>query len=594
MTATACHARKGARLGLAVLLSCHAALLAWSSAQQSPTPLEAAAIAAGLCQWRSGRHDSYRVNPPLVRLLAAIPAALHNAADDWRAHDGNTLSRTEFRVGEDFVSANAGAPFTYIREARWACMPLSVLGAWISWRWARDLYGDASGLVAATLWCFYPSILGHGALVSADVAASALGVGAGYYFWRWLRKPSLSHAAAATIFLGLAESCKLTWIVLFALWPVLWIVWRLAEIRVLLRRDWLVQAVQLLIVVMGAAWIVNVFYGFDGSFKRLGDYRFTSEMLSGRKAGSFDRPTGNRFAHCWLADLPVPLPADYIYGIDQQKRDFEAPRWAYLAGKWRFGGWRHYYLYALAVKVPLGTWLLAALGAYLALFRPGYRGHCRDEAVVLLPALTVLAVASSQTAINEHFRYVLPAVAFALISISKVGRCFRLAHSRLAAVAIAALVWSVGSSLYAYPHNLSYFNELVGGPRGGPLALLGSNVDWGQDLFYLRRWRDNHLGDGDFYVSLGGGCNQRLARIDYTPVRLRTSSSGTQSLAPLRSGWCAVSVNSLYAHDSSFKFLRLQRPAGLAGYSIYLYRIEAQDALQLSDLLADEDGGGSQ
>jgi hypothetical protein len=52
------------------------------------------------------------------------------------------------------------------------------------------------------------------------------------------------------------------------------------------------------------------------------------------------------------------------------------------------------------------------------------------------------------------------------------------------------LAWSVGSSLWYYPHSLSYFNELVGGPMGGPKHLLDSNIDWGQDLFYLKDWLD--------------------------------------------------------------------------------------------------------
>jgi hypothetical protein len=49
--------------------------------------------------------------------------------------------------------------------------------------------------------------------------------------------------------------------------------------------------------------------------------------------------------------------------------------------------------------------------------------------------------------------------------------------------------WLVTSSLWIYPHSLSYFNEAIGGPLNGPKHLLGSNVDWGQDLRYLVWWR---------------------------------------------------------------------------------------------------------
>lgn len=54
---------------------------------------------------------------------------------------------------------------------------------------------------------------------------------------------------------------------------------------------------------------------------------------------------------------------------------------------------------------------------------------------------------------------------------------------------VAALfTWFVTSSLWIYPHSLSYFNETVEGPLNGPKHLLGSNVDWGQDVLYLRQW----------------------------------------------------------------------------------------------------------
>ncbi|MFV0446013.1 MAG: hypothetical protein ACK5Q5_20750 [Planctomycetaceae bacterium] len=46
----------------------------------------------------------------------------------------------------------------------------------------------------------------------------------------------------------------------------------------------------------------------------------------------------------------------------------------------------------------------------------------------------------------------------------------------------AALLGTVGSSLRAYPHQLAYFNESAGGPHNGWRHLLGSSLDWGQDI----------------------------------------------------------------------------------------------------------------
>jgi hypothetical protein len=49
----------------------------------------------------------------------------------------------------------------------------------------------------------------------------------------------------------------------------------------------------------------------------------------------------------------------------------------------------------------------------------------------------------------------------------------------------ASFGWFLASSLWVFPHSLSYFNESIGGPLHGPRHLLGSCVDWGQDLRYL-------------------------------------------------------------------------------------------------------------
>jgi len=55
-----------------------------------------------------------------------------------------------------------------------------------------------------------------------------------------------------------------------------------------------------------------------------------------------------------------------------------------------------------------------------------------------------------------------------------------------------SMCWLIMSSLAIYPHSLSYFNESIRGPFNGSKHLLGSNVDWGQDLRYLNWWYGQH------------------------------------------------------------------------------------------------------
>jgi len=156
------------------------------------------------------------------------------------------------------------------------------------------------------------------------------------------------------------------------------------------------------------------------------------------------------------------------------------------------GGWWYYYLYALAIKVPLGTWILILLALVVGLLPLGFSATWRDELIVVAPLVVVLTLVSSQTGFDHHMRYVLPIFPFAFVWMSKVARALELGHRRIVAIGVAVLIWSVASSLWFYSHNLSYFNELVGGPTRGHAHLLDSNIDWGQDLLYLKRWLDKH------------------------------------------------------------------------------------------------------
>ena len=180
----------------------------------------------------------------------------------------------------------------------------------------------------------------------------------------------------------------------------------------------------------------------------------------------------------------MPLPMNYLLGIDLMKREYEGKMWSYLRGEWRYGRWWYYYLYALAIKEPLGD--LAAGGARRWGDRGGRveekaltprplsqreRGDChrlrlsrragdglffsaawRDELMLLVPAVAVLLLVSSQTSFNRHFRFVLAGLPFTFIWASKVGRSIELRDWKIAGFAGAA---SAGRSSAAFPSPLT-------------------------------------------------------------------------------------------------------------------------------------------
>jgi len=558
------------------LLAIHAALLAWSALRASPVRDELGQLPAGISHWKYGRFELYRVNPPLVRMLGALPALAVGCREDWTRFDIHPTVRPEYAVGLDFFRANGDRSLALYRYARWMCIPLSLVGGLVCFRWAGELYGRPSAFLALTLWCFSPNVLGYGALLMTDIAAASFGALACYAFAEWLRAPSYRRALVCGAALGLAELTKTTWIVLPPVWLAIWLAWRIAP-RSTVESTWRREAGQLAtIFVLGIA-VINVGYGFNGSLRPLGDYRFASRALSGHARSDFagdEQPPelGNRFAGTALAGVPVPLPREYVLGLDVQRRSFERPLWSYLGGDWRKGGWWYYYLYALAVKLPVGTLLLIAAAGLLTALVRRYRVAWRDDLLLLAPAAAVLLVVSSQTAFSQHLRYALPVLPFLFIWASKAGRAWSQGDRAIGALTAAALVWTVMSSLSVYPHTLAYFNELAGGPRGGRLLLAGSNLDWGQDLLELKRWSDEHPQAKPLYMAHDHMLNPSLLGIQCELIRdgQAQAASPEQRNRPLPEGWYAISTNVLTERNGRFAAFTELPPEGMAGYSIYI------------------------
>jgi hypothetical protein len=586
-----------------VLCSVQASLLAWGARVHSPTLNEPGQLVAGLSKWQTGKFVVYSVNTPLAQMVAAIPVLIMGAITDWQKLNDHTGNRIEFSLGEHFIASNAGRVVWLFTVARWACIPFSLFGGFMCFCWARELYGIRGGLLALTLWCFCPNILAHGQIITSDLPSASFGLAAGYAFWRWLKNPTWRRTLISGLGLGIAELTKMTLIVFFPLWITIWLVYRCAEWKDISWQKWTAECGKLAVGMIVALDVLNLGYGFDESFARLGDFRFVSTALSGTKLEG-----GNRFVGTILDRVPVPLPKDYVMGLDLQKRDFEQYNQpSYLCGEFRQNGWWYYYIYALGIKVPLGTWLLTLLAVTrriwgqrtMRLFcnnsRTSERGRklqsigWRDEFVLLCPAITILFFVSSQTDFNEHMRYVLPIFPFIFVWIGRISPAISRKNRVMIGVAFLALAWSTFSSLSVYPHSLSYFNELVGGPSGGPGYLIHSNIDWGQDLFFLKRWLHNHPEARPIKLAYFGCFDPSYAGIEYSaPENIPSEAnvaSGEKKIAP---GWYAISVNFVrglpyftYKGNGSkislkqyalSAFQRL-KPVAMAGYSIYIYHV---------------------
>jgi len=557
---------------LVTLLFTQASLFAGLSWSTSLNSTEVGHIGATVYFWHTGKFDVFRVNPPLTRSIVGIPLALFcNPNYNWERYSARPQDRSEWVLGLAFINANEPDDLRlYVFLMRTAYFPLFLLGGYFSYHFASELYGVLPGVVLLNLWVFSPLVLAWGATICPDVCAASLGIIGVYTFWHWLKTPTWGKTITAGICLGLLPLTKMTWIIAFPLWFLIWFIW---VIPYFIKRNSNVIIPgwkQLAAILLIGVYMINMGYAFDGSFRQLRDYKFISHTLTGREINekSLSVVTGNRFEKSWLGYVPVPLPGEFVQGIDTQKLDFERGIESYLRGEYSRHGWWYYYVYTILIKEPLGTLCLGVLAIITTIFLTQYNASWRDEMVVILPGLVFFIFVSSQNGFSLHPRYIIPALPFAYIWISKLGQSFAKKQYPLSTVTVILLIWMVGSSLYYFPHSMSYFNELVGGPKNGPKHLLGSNVDWGQNSYFLQKWYNKHPEARPIKIAYSS--TESLDRLG-----IKDTQQPPKEPEP---GWFALGVNEIYASSKQYEYFKQFEPVDFIGYSIYIYHIKLDEA----------------
>jgi hypothetical protein len=441
--------------------------------QTSVTVDEFAHLPAGLAYWSTGTFSVYRHNPPLLRLLAAAPVALAGVEAP-----SSEAALHRWHLGTLFMRAQAERYHEIFLRARSVVVGLTCATAVLLFAVARRALGFGPGLVALLLFCFSPTVLAHGGLVTTDAGFGLAFLATCVAGAAFLRRPGWSRTLGLGLLLGLAQLTKFTALLLL---PILVLaVLLLPELARRLgegeRFGWLRLPAGARVLRLGTvlllAWLVlDAGYLFQGVGLPLSAHALTHPLLRSLA----DSPLGG---------LPFPLPADYVLGFDAQYREASGKFAVYLLGELGTGGWWTYYPLALLFKLPLPFFVLAAVlvGALLL-------GRIRPTSL-LVGCLVVpgfaLACFVLLTNIDIGVRYLLFLLPFGHLAVAHVAR--PPVSDRIRALLAVCLGWYCISSAATHPHYLGYFSELCGRTAGGHRCLADSNLDWGQDLVHLRRY----------------------------------------------------------------------------------------------------------
>ena len=268
------------------------------------------------------------------------------------------------------------------------------------------------------------------------------------------------------------------------------------------------------------------------------------------------------------------LPETYLYGLAYTLKTTEV-RSGYLMGEFSVDGWRSYFPIAFAIKTTISemTLLLAGIVALaagllgaLSKRRRGSAAPRRGHATAPHPAASVAAAHGGTSTdpvlligllafvlvyglnaimanVNIGHRHLLPLYPIFLVL---AGAAVRLTSARPGRYLVGGLVlWQLFANLWIHPHYLSYFNELIGGPRNGYLYLADSNIDWGQDLKRLAAYSRVHPNETIKLAYFGIADPMRYGFAPQLILADVAGGSGSEKLADLTAGTYCISVTRL-------------------------------------------------
>ncbi|MCJ7631082.1 glycosyltransferase family 39 protein [Candidatus Bathyarchaeota archaeon] len=531
---------------LLLLLMVSTAIL--SMKDDSATSDEVAHIIAGYSYLV--KHD-YRLNPehpPLLKDLAAIPLLIMNLPFPENSSYWTNDTNGQWGLGRLFLY-NSGNNADQILF--WSRMPTAILmlllGFYI-YKWSRELYGQKAGLLALVFYSFSPSIITNSRLVTTDLGVTFFIFIAFYYFWKFLEKPTRLNFTLATLTFTLAQLSKFTAIFLVPIFLIL----------IMLKHRSLKTFV---LMMVSSLLILGIYYQLHLVGMPLQVQHQLIGALKNDDAGAYAEYTElARTLLNSMADISLLRPyAQYLLGFLMAGGHIAGGSGAnFFMGE----SGVHHWLYDLVgylVKEPIASQIMLITAMFLAAKK---RGLPQPLTIGIIAFCLLLFTIFSAANLQLGIRYILPIYPF--IYMLTAGQVAGARAPALKATTVLLIVWLVASSLLIFPSYLSYYNELVGGPRNGYLYFVDSNTDWGQDLKRLATYvRDNsinrikvdYFGGGDPGYYLGD-------RYVYWDYGHRPTD-----------GWLAISATHYQWYRNEYSWLSVYKPVSQIGYSILVYNI---------------------
>jgi len=537
--------------------------------------------------------QDYRLNPehpPLIKDIPALPLLFldlnfPDTGPNWLQKEAAPAWWVQFDLGNEFLYHSGNNPREIIFWSRFAMICFLIILGWLLFWWTKKITNNTVAVGVLTLFAFSPTFLAHGRLANTDVGAVFGGLLAIIFWLRFLQNPSWKNTLLAGLTFGVAMLFKFSLVLLIPFFAVITVIYALLFSKSLvsyLGKSLLAGLAGFILVI----WPVYQFHIWHYPAEQ--QLRDTIADIS-----SHPVPILKDLVLWMTGQEPLRAPAQYLRGLLMASQRTMWGNTTYFLGQISAGSWRYYFplLYLLKIPAVFHLLTLSALAAFSATLwkikkQKKILNYSRQYFWIITLFLWIAVYWTSAIAgnLNIGIRHLLPVFPFIyILAVFGVYQGFKLVKTPikrriLASFFLLLFFCYAVSSLFAFPHYLSYYNVFGGGIKNGYKIAVDSNYDWGQDFYRLLTFVEKEKIE-KIYLDYFGG-EDPVFWLGEKYIKLNP-----KEIKEPPHGWLAVSLNQLMGgiaepttgfdqETGYYSWLKNQTPAAKAGHSIFIYYLD--------------------
>ena len=453
-------------------------------------------------------------HPPLIKDIAAIPLLfMKNLNFPKENKSWTTDINGQWDFGNQFLFKSGNSADEMIFYGRMMMILVLMVFAVLLFYFVYKNFGGPVAILSLFLFCFSPTILAHGRLVTTDIGASFGVFLTIFTFFNFLKNPSKKNILFASLALAFAEFAKFSNIILFPYLIIITFIWWLIN-----RKDFKKLALNLILIfVLTFIFILPIYQYHVLNYpleKQFSDTQFLLKNLN------------NDFivnSLLWMTDKPIfRAYAQYFLGVFMAMTRAVGGNTTYFWGEITNVGWLSYFPVVYFLKESLPFHILTIIALVFAIFSLIFRQKTGDflkdiknllqkyflEFCIFAYVVVYWATALKSN-LNIGVRHLLPAIllTYILVAIGIYKFLEKQNRLKIKVFFIALLLsWQAAGIFFTFPYFISYFNEIGCTYKNGYQYVVDSNYDWGQGLKRLKNWTEENKIE-KIYIDYFGGAD---------------------------------------------------------------------------------------